>query len=78
MRWINAREKERSYTLGREMCEKTFKKRNQNFNALIKSGEIKKVAESYGFKTIDDLIAQVGLVNPPSGFKKARILRNKS
>lgn len=58
--WINAREKERSYTLGREMCEKTFRKRNQSFNALIKSGEIKKVADSYGFKTIDDLIAQVG------------------
>ncbi len=58
--WINTREKERSYSLGREMCEKTFRKRNQNFNALIKSGEIKKVADSYGFKSNDDLIAQIG------------------
>ncbi|WP_299978009.1 bifunctional (p)ppGpp synthetase/guanosine-3',5'-bis(diphosphate) 3'-pyrophosphohydrolase [Desulfobacula sp.] len=58
--WINAREKERSYSLGREMCEKTFRKRNQNFNALVKSGEIKKVADTYGFKKIDDLIANVG------------------
>lgn len=58
--WINAREKERSYSLGREMCEKTFRKRNQSFNALVKSGEIKKVAESFGFKTIDDLVANVG------------------
>jgi len=58
--WINAREKERSYSLGREICEKTFKKKNQNFNALVKSGEIKKVADTYGFKTIDDLIAHVG------------------
>ncbi len=58
--WINAREKERSYSLGREMCEKTFRKKNQNFNALIKSGEIKKVADTYGFKTVDDLIAHVG------------------
>ena len=58
--WINALEKERSYSLGREMCEKTFKKKNQNFNALIKSGEIQKVADIFGFKTIDDLIAHVG------------------
>ena len=58
--WINARERERSYSLGREMCEKTFKKKNQNFNALIKSGQIKKVAETFGFKSIDDLIAHVG------------------
>lgn len=58
--YINAREKERSYSLGREMCEKTFRKRSQNFNALIKSGDIGRVAESYGFKTVDDLIAHVG------------------
>lgn len=58
--YINAQEKERSYTLGREMCEKIFRKKNQNFNALIKSGEIKAAAEFYGFKTVDDLIAHVG------------------
>jgi guanosine-3',5'-bis(diphosphate) 3'-pyrophosphohydrolase len=57
---INAREKERSYSLGREMCEKIFRKKNQNFNALVKSGEIRAVADSYGFKTVDDLIANVG------------------
>ncbi len=58
--WINAREKERSYSLGREMCEKTFKKKNQNFNALVKSGKIQTVADAFGFKSIDDLIAHVG------------------
>lgn len=58
--WINAREKERSYSLGREMCEKIFRKKNRNFNALVKSGEIKKVSDAYGFKTVDDLIAHVG------------------
>ena len=58
--WNNTREKERSYSLGREMCEKTFRKRSQNFNALVKSGEIKKVADIFGFKKVDDLIAHVG------------------
>jgi len=57
---INAREKERSYSLGREMCEKLFRKKNQNFNALIKSGHIGEVADTFGFKSVDDLIAHVG------------------
>ncbi|MFU8768424.1 MAG: RelA/SpoT family protein, partial [Desulfotignum sp.] len=57
---INAREKERSYSLGREMCEKLFRKKNQNFNALIKSGKIAEVGETFGFKSVDDLIAHVG------------------
>ena len=58
--WINAREQERSYSLGREMCEKSFKEINKNFNALVKSGQIGKVAGTFGFKKVDDLIAQVG------------------
>jgi GTP diphosphokinase / guanosine-3',5'-bis(diphosphate) 3'-diphosphatase len=57
---INAREKERSYSLGREMCEKLFRKKNQNFNALIKTGKIGEVGETFGFKSVDDLIAHVG------------------
>ncbi|MCF8091369.1 MAG: bifunctional (p)ppGpp synthetase/guanosine-3',5'-bis(diphosphate) 3'-pyrophosphohydrolase [Desulfotignum sp.] len=57
---INAREKERSYSLGREMCEKLFRKKNQNFNSLVKSGEIREVADTFGFKSVDDLIAHVG------------------
>ena len=71
--WINAKEKERSYSLGREMCEKTFKKKNQNFNALVKSGEIQKAADIFGFKTIDDLIAHVGFgkLTPLQVFNKA-------
>lgn len=58
--WIRTREKERSYTLGREMCEKQFRKKSLNFNALVKSGEIMKVADAYGFKQVEDLIAHVG------------------
>ncbi len=42
------------------MCEKVFRKKNQNFNTLIKSGKIKDVADIFGFKTVDDLIAHVG------------------
>ncbi len=58
--WIKIQEKERSITLGREMCEKAFRKYRLNFNTLLKSEEMEKVVEYFGFKTIDDLIASVG------------------
>ena len=58
--WIKTEEKERSLTLGREMCEKAFRKDRLNFNTLLKSEEMGKVVEYFGFKTIDDLIASVG------------------
>jgi len=58
--WIKIQEKERSITLGREMCEKAFRKYRLNFNTLLKSEEMEKVVEHFGFKKIDDLIASVG------------------
>ena len=58
--WIKTQEKERSISLGREMCEKAFRKYRLNFNALLKSEEMEKVVEHFGFKHVDDLIASVG------------------
>jgi len=58
--WIKTQEKERSITLGREMCEKEFRKYRLNFNTLLKSEEMEKVVEHFGFKELDDLIASVG------------------
>ena len=58
--WIKTQEKERSVSLGREMCEKAFRKFRLNFNTLVKSDEMQKVVETFGFKQTDDLIASVG------------------
>lgn len=58
--WIKTQEKERSITLGRELCEKAFRKYRLNYNALIKTEEMEQVISDFGFKTIDDLIANVG------------------
>ncbi|MCP4112250.1 MAG: bifunctional (p)ppGpp synthetase/guanosine-3',5'-bis(diphosphate) 3'-pyrophosphohydrolase [Desulfobacteraceae bacterium] len=58
--WIKTQEKERSITLGREMCEKAFRKEKLNFNIMLKSEEMGKVVEFFGFKTTDDLIASIG------------------
>ena len=58
--WIKTQEKERSLSLGREMCEKAFRKYRLNFNKLLKTAEMEKVVEGFGFKNADDLIASVG------------------
>ncbi|MBW2054802.1 MAG: bifunctional (p)ppGpp synthetase/guanosine-3',5'-bis(diphosphate) 3'-pyrophosphohydrolase, partial [Deltaproteobacteria bacterium] len=58
--WIKIQEKGRSISLGREMCEKAFRKHRLNFNTLLKSEDMDKVVEHFGFKQMDDLIASVG------------------
>ena len=58
--WIKVQETERSLTLGREMCEKAFRKERLNFSVLVRSEKMMQVVEQFGFKTIDDLIANVG------------------
>jgi GTP diphosphokinase / guanosine-3',5'-bis(diphosphate) 3'-diphosphatase len=58
--WIKTQEKDRSISLGREMCEKAFRKYKLNFNVLAKSDNMTEVVEFFGFKTLDDLVASVG------------------
>jgi GTP pyrophosphokinase len=58
--WIKTQEKDRSISLGREMCEKAFRKEKLNFSALIKTDEMNRVVEHFGLKTVEDLIASVG------------------
>jgi len=58
--WIKIQEKDRSTTLGREMLEKAFRKHRMAFNTASKTEEMEKVAQDFGFKAVEDLIANVG------------------
>jgi GTP pyrophosphokinase len=58
--WIKVQETERSLTLGREMCEKAFRKERLNFITLVKTEKMMKIVEQFGFRAVDDLIANVG------------------
>lgn len=58
--WIKKEQRERSIALGREICEKEFKRFTLNFAKLVKSGEIQKVVNDFGFQSVDDLMASVG------------------
>jgi GTP diphosphokinase / guanosine-3',5'-bis(diphosphate) 3'-diphosphatase len=58
--WIKTQEKERSLALGHEMCDKAFRKVRLNFNALSKTPEMEKAVESFGLKSVEDLIISIG------------------
>ncbi|MDY6832436.1 MAG: bifunctional (p)ppGpp synthetase/guanosine-3',5'-bis(diphosphate) 3'-pyrophosphohydrolase [Thermodesulfobacteriota bacterium] len=58
--WIKSEEKERSLHLGREMCEKMFRKFRLNFNDVLRSEEMEKLPAAFGFKTVDNLLEHVG------------------
>ncbi|MEW5908777.1 MAG: TGS domain-containing protein, partial [Thermodesulfobacteriota bacterium] len=58
--WIKAQEKERSLSLGREMCEKAFRKYRMNFSEKIKSEQMNKIVAEFGLKSIEDVVANVG------------------
>jgi guanosine-3',5'-bis(diphosphate) 3'-pyrophosphohydrolase len=58
--WITKEQRERSISLGRDICEKEFRKFSLNFHKLLKSGEIQKVASDFSLKSVDDLMASVG------------------
>ena len=58
--WIKTQEKARSMTLGREMLDKAFRKEKLNFYTLAKSEQMEQVGAHFGFKTVDDLVANVG------------------
>ncbi len=58
--WIKAQERERSLSLGREMCEKAFRKYKLNFTVKSKSPEMETAVGEFGLKTLEDLIANVG------------------
>ncbi|MCW7753231.1 bifunctional (p)ppGpp synthetase/guanosine-3',5'-bis(diphosphate) 3'-pyrophosphohydrolase [Desulfobotulus sp. H1] len=58
--WVKSQEKERSLSLGRELCEKTFRKRKLNFSSLVNTDAMLEVAQFFNFKTVEDLLANVG------------------
>lgn len=46
--------------LGRDICEKEFRKYSLNLQKIHKSGELKKVAAEFGFGNDEDLLAAIG------------------
>ncbi|NTV50821.1 MAG: bifunctional (p)ppGpp synthetase/guanosine-3',5'-bis(diphosphate) 3'-pyrophosphohydrolase [Geobacteraceae bacterium] len=58
--WIKIEERKRSIVLGREFCEKDFRRYSLNLQKIQKSGEFKKIAAEFGYAADEDLLAAVG------------------
>ena len=58
--WIKTEERKRSVVLGREICEKEFRKYSVNLQKIQKVGDFKRIAGEFGFAGDDDLLAAVG------------------
>ena len=73
--WIRAEEKEKSSALGREICEKEFKKHDLSYAKMLKAGDIDRVAtEELGFGGSDELQINVGYGKVPVSRVLAKIL----
>lgn len=58
--WLRVQQRQRSISLGHEICEKEMRRFQLNLNKLEKNGELKKIAEEFSFLNIDELMAAVG------------------
>ncbi len=57
--WIKTAEREKSLSLGRELCLREFRKHRLDFNEFLKNkGE--EIAKLLSFKSIDDMLVAVG------------------
>ncbi len=58
--WFKTEERERSIALGREICEREFRKKGLNFNTYLNSPELQEVAKAFSLRSVDDLLASIG------------------
>jgi len=72
--WIKIEERKRSIVLGREFCEKDFRKYSINLQKIQKNGEFRKIAAEFGYAADDDLLAAVGYGKISSGQIVAKII----
>ncbi|MBF0099554.1 MAG: bifunctional (p)ppGpp synthetase/guanosine-3',5'-bis(diphosphate) 3'-pyrophosphohydrolase [Desulfobacterales bacterium] len=58
--WIKQQERDRSIALGKEICEKAFRKARLNFYSFLKDEKSDDVVKTFHFDNMDDLLAHVG------------------
>ncbi len=58
--WFKTEERNRSLALGRDLCEKEFRRHGLNFAKLLKTPEMEEAVRSLSFQDLDDLVAAVG------------------
>ena len=70
--WIRLEERSRSIELGREICEKAFRKHGLNFSKLLKRGGMEQLLAEFKLNNEEELFASIGY-----GRTSAKQLLNK-
>jgi GTP pyrophosphokinase len=60
LQWIKAQQREKSIALGRDVCERDFKKFDLKFSTFWKSGAVEKVAHEFSLTSGEELLASIG------------------
>ena len=58
--WIKTEERQRSIVLGREICEREFRKHGLNFAKFFHSDELLQVTKAFSLQKVEDLLASIG------------------
>ncbi|MGE5312310.1 MAG: RelA/SpoT family protein [Nitrospirota bacterium] len=58
--WIKTEERDRSIALGRELCDREFRKHGLSFSKYLNSETMGEVAQSFSFQKVEDLLASIG------------------
>lgn len=66
--WFKLEERNRSLALGRDLCDKEFRRHGLNFLKLLKTPQMEDAAKSLSFQDVDDLVVAVGFgkISPKS------------
>lgn len=67
LRYIREQERNHAVALGKEICEKEFKKVGLSLKDMLNRGVIEEVARSLSFKTTEDLFAAIGFGKVTAG-----------
>ena len=60
LQWIKAQQREKSIALGRDLCERDFKRFGLKFSKYWKPGDFEKVAHEFSLTSGEELLASIG------------------
>jgi GTP diphosphokinase / guanosine-3',5'-bis(diphosphate) 3'-diphosphatase len=58
--FLRAAEHRRSVEIGRDVAERELRRFGLTLNKMVKNGELEKVAQGFGYRIVEDLLAAVG------------------
>jgi guanosine-3',5'-bis(diphosphate) 3'-pyrophosphohydrolase len=60
LQWIKAQQREKSIALGRDLCERDFKKFGLKYSKYWKAGDFEKTAQEFSLTNGEELLASIG------------------